>query len=144
MFRRASLFVGLASILAFPILNHVALAHHSSAAYSKSEVTLKGTVVEFVWENPHVRVDFNVKDNSGNVVRWTGTLASITTAIADGLTKNSLKPGDEVLMTGWPAKNGTPFCVVTGIKQGDGTLLMQSRLGRGAAASDGNKEGGQN
>ena len=143
MFRRASLFVPLAFVLAFPMLNHVALAHHSRAAYSQTQTTLKGTVVEYDWGNPHVRVGFNVKDSGGNVVRWMGELASVTTVISDGLTKNSLKPGDEVLITGFPAKDGGPFCVVTEIRWPDGRILMQFSRG-GAALAAGYKEGGQN
>ena len=111
------------------------LAHHSTAAYVDNDVTQKGTVVEFIWGNPHVEVVWDVKDESGTSVRWRGELASVQSVMADGLNKNSLKPGDEVLMTVRPAKAGTPHSVISQIRRSDGTMVLAwSRQGGGSAA----------
>ena len=44
----------LAGIALLPMLTSRVLAHHGNAAWSTNEVTLKGTVVDYVWRNPHV------------------------------------------------------------------------------------------
>jgi hypothetical protein len=132
--RRLSMIGVLAAMVVFPVLYAPLLAHHSTAAYSANEVTLKGTVVEYDWGNPHVVVVWDVKDDSGATVRWTGELASVSSLLADGMTRNSLKPGDEVLMTIRPAKAGTPHSVIDQIKRADGTMILKwSRQGGGTA-----------
>ena len=62
-------------IVLFPILSHVALAHHSNAVYAIETKIVKGTVVEFRWRNPHVFVLWDAKDDTGKVVRWAGELS---------------------------------------------------------------------
>jgi len=107
------------------MLNQPALAHHGSALWEKDEVTLRGTVVDFVWKNPHVLVIWSVKDDSGKVVQWTGEMASPTTLIGDaGMTKESLKAGDTVVMYVRPSKSGVPHAVIDQIKKGDGTVVL--------------------
>jgi len=82
----------------------------------------------------HVVVTWDVKDDSGKVVRWTGELASVTSLLADGMTKNSLKPGDQVIMIVCPAKSGSPNCVISQIKLADGTMVLAwSRQAGGTA-----------
>ena len=114
-----------ALVVVFPILGGVALAHHSAAHYGNEEKALKGTVVEYKWRNPHVYVVWDVKDDSGKVVQWTGELASVTSSIADGMTKNSLKPGDEIIVRGFPNKTGSPECLIRNIVKADGTQVIQ-------------------
>jgi hypothetical protein len=131
MFRRMLMI----SVAAFVMLSLPAMAHHSTAAFVDNEVTQKGTVVEFIWGNPHVEVVWDVKDDSGNVVRWRGELASVQSVMADGLNKDSLKPGDGVLMTVRAAKAGTPHSVINQIRRADGTMVLAwSRQGGGSAA----------
>ena len=122
MLRRTLPMIGLFAAL---ISSAPVLAHHSNANYAKTEVTMKGTVVEYDWGNPHVIVIWDVKDDSGNTVRWTGDLASVSSLMADGMTKNSLKPGDDVIMTVYPAKAGTPFSVISQIRRGDGSIVLK-------------------
>ena len=119
-------------VFLFPAFQRPVAAHHSAGNYSPDMITLKGTVVEYDWSNPHVLVVWDVKDDNGKVVRWTGELASITSTLADGLTKNSLKPGDDVIMSVRPAKSGTPYSLISQIKRGDGTMVLRwSRRGNG-------------
>ena len=119
-------------IAAFVLLLHVGevvLAHHSRAHYGNVETTMKGTVVEYKWRNPHVYVTWDVKDASGKSVRWIGELASVTTMISEGMTKDSLKPGDEVTIYSFPTKLGTPESVVRRIVKGDGTVVVANAPG---------------
>src|SRR6267378_1779330 len=46
-------------------------AHHGNASYDTAKnVTVKGTVTEYVWANPHVFVKIDGKDEGGNTVHW--------------------------------------------------------------------------
>jgi len=85
-----------------------AFAHHSfSATYLETQSqTIEGEIVQFVFRNPHSFVHVNVKDKDGNVtvynVEWGGTGQLNTT----GVTRETLKPGDVVVITG--ALGATP------------------------------------
>jgi hypothetical protein len=106
-----------ALMLALPVLAH----HGTAASYDADKtVTLKGTVTQFVWANPHSQLHWDVKDADGKVVNWGGELHSIAQLIANGWNKNLLKPGDEVTVSGHPSKAGTPYMVVTSLKTADG------------------------
>ena len=101
-----------------------ALAHHSAAEYGDKLTTMNGTVVEYRWRNPHVTVLWDAKDDSGKVIRWRGELASVSSVMGHGLTKNSLKPGDEIRITVFPSKLGTPESVIVNILRPDGTVVL--------------------
>jgi hypothetical protein len=84
-------------------------AHHGNASYDlKHPITLKGTVTQFLWENPHAQLYFDVKDDKGNIVHWTAETLSPSSLGRAGWTSHSLKPGDEVTVILLPAKNGAP------------------------------------
>ena len=106
-------------------LSQAAVAHHSTTYYSLEPKVLKGTVVEFHWRNPHAVVVWDVKDESGKTVRWAGELSSVTTLMGDGMTKDSLKQGDEIIFTVRPSKAGTPAAVIQSMKKADGTWVLQ-------------------
>lgn|ERR1041385_284848 len=108
----------------FVIAERVALAHHSNAEYGDKMATMTGTVVEYRWRNPHVTVVWDVKDASGKVTTWRGELASVTSVMGHGLTKNSLKPGDEIKIAVFPSKLGTPESVIVYITRTDGTVVL--------------------
>src|SRR5262245_44337897 len=88
-------------------------AHHSVAGYETTkELTLRGTVVEYSWKNPHVFVVWNVKDENGKVVQWLGEMNSPTSLIPLGMSKSSLKSGDEIVVVVNPSKTGNPVALV--------------------------------
>src|SRR4051812_48667437 len=78
----------------------VVSAHHGRAGYTKEASAIKGTVTTLEWKNPHVFVNFDVKDDKGNVVHWIGELSSPTTMLAAGMSRTSLKAGDEIEVKG--------------------------------------------
>jgi hypothetical protein len=85
------------------------LAHHGNAAYDdKNPVTIKGTVTEFAWTNPHVQIYLDVKDDKGNVVHWSVETYSPGKLVRAGWTKDSVKVNDLVSITLIPAKTGAP------------------------------------
>jgi len=123
----------MATLLPFSILDHPVLAHHSNANYDQTKtVTLKGTVASWDWGNPHVVVAFDVKDDTGRVVRGTTELASVESELSDGLNKNTFKPGDSVIATVHAAKDGTPHSVAVEVQRGDGTILCGPCIGNKA------------
>jgi hypothetical protein len=133
MCRGTLLAVALAFTLFSPRLTAPVLAHHGNAAWSTSEVTLKGTVVDYVWRNPHVLLVWSTKDESGKAVQWTGEVGSPESMMADdGWTKETFKPGDELILILRPAKSGAPNGVIDQIKRADGTVIMRYSRQAGA------------
>ena len=109
----------------------VVSAHHSMAGYDDTKkITLIGVVSEYRWRNPHAWVVWDVKDESGKIVQWSGELPAINTDQALGMSKNSLKTGDEVSVTLNPSKLGTPDGRVWKIVKKDGTLVVDLALMR--------------
>lgn len=82
-------------------------AHHGDAIYdlTAKNVTLKGTVTEWLWANPHCVLRFDVNDN-GQVAHWVAETTAPPSLINRGWTKESLKAGDQVTITVLPVKNG--------------------------------------
>ena len=114
----------LALVAVFAIPSSVVFAHHSNAEYGDKMVTMSGTVKEYRWRNPHVTVVWDVKDTDGKVTTWRGELASVTSVMGHGLTKNSLKAGDEIKIAVFPSKLGTPESVIVYITRADGTVVL--------------------
>ena len=86
-----------------------AVAHHSfSAEYdSKKPVTLTGIVTKVDWMNPHVYFYIDVKDESGNIVNWALEMGPPTLLQKAGWTRNLMRVGDEVIVEGLLAKDGS-------------------------------------
>ena len=82
-------------------------AHHGTAAFDTSKpVTVKGTVTEFVFLNPHVQVYFEVKNDKGETEKWQGELTAPNKLARAGWTKKTLQPGDQIEATGFRVANG--------------------------------------
>ena len=85
-----------------------ALPHHSNAEYDRDhQSTLKGTVVEVKWANPHVQILFEVKSRAGGRQRWIGEGPSPSQMIENGWMKETLRPGDRITVVGNPPRNGS-------------------------------------
>ena len=126
MSRTMLIVAALAAFVALPMVTSPVLAHHGNAAWATTEVTLKGTVVDFVWRNPHVLLVWTTKDDSGKAVQWTGEVGSPESMMADdGWTKQTFKPGDELILVLRPAKSGVPNGVIDQIKKADGSVVMR-------------------
>jgi hypothetical protein len=93
----------------FLLLSESVPAHHSLSVYDLGHpITLKGTVTAFEWANPHVQVYFDVKDDKGHVVKWSAEAASPRLMEGSVLKKDSLKPGDSIVIVGNRAKDCSP------------------------------------
>ena len=113
-------------VTVFSLLGGVAVAHHARSAYSEEDVTLVGTVSEFVWRNPHAQVVFDVKATDGEVVTWRGEYSSVTSMMAAGFTRNTFRPGDVIRFEARVATSGAPYAVLGGAWTEDGTQIIQS------------------
>jgi hypothetical protein len=100
-------FVVLAGLLAVSI---PLVAHHGNASYDNKVLTLKGTVTEWRWINPHVFLKVDVKGDDGKVVNWSCELVAPSNMVNFGFTADSFKPGDQVtVITTQVAKSGAPI-----------------------------------
>jgi hypothetical protein len=117
----------MALVVMFPMMTGVLSAHHSRAHYGNEESTTVGTVVEYKWRNPHVFVVWEAKDQSGKATQWVGEMASVTSMIADGMTKDSLKPGETITVISFPSKNpGSTEALIKKITKADGTVVVDN------------------
>jgi hypothetical protein len=97
-----------AIVLGILVMARPVIAHHSSAAFDLEHmVTVKGTVSNFEWSNPHTFIYLDVKDAKGNVEQWRieGNSPNMLTRV--GWKREMIQRGDQVSVTGAPAKNGT-------------------------------------
>jgi hypothetical protein len=83
-------------------------AHHGASVYDSSKLTtLKGTVTDFQFMNPHTEILFDATGADGKVEKWTGEAPSLTTMSRGGWNKNVFKAGDKVTFIGNLAKSGS-------------------------------------
>jgi hypothetical protein len=100
------------------------LAHHGNAAYDyEATKTLKGTVTDWTWSNPHCILKLDVKDEKGEVTHWILETNSPVDMLRIGWTATSLKPGDEISVDIMPTKNGAPVGRVRKVILPDGKVL---------------------
>jgi uncharacterized protein DUF6152 len=103
-------------------------AHHGNAAYDyEKTITIKGTVTEWIFANPHSLVKADVTDDKGNVQHWVleGNAASLSDL---GWHKTTLKPGDIFTFELMPSKNNAPIGRIRRILKPDGSVLADSHL----------------
>ncbi len=82
-------------------------AHHGTAEYDNTKtISLQGTVTALQYLNPHALIIFTVKDDKGQTAEWTAELQSPNLLSRRGWSRSTLKPGDQVIITGRPVKNG--------------------------------------
>jgi hypothetical protein len=88
-------------------LSGSAYAHHSFAAtyFEDKKVTIEGELVQFLYRNPHSFVHVEVKDSNGEMVRWAVEWGAGGQLGRQGVTRETLKPGDHVIVVGNPGRN---------------------------------------
>ncbi len=109
-------------------------AHHGSAAFDVGkQLTMKGTVTEWFWANPHCFLQYDVKGDHGKVVHWIAETSNPPDMVNAGWSKNSLKPGDQVTITVEPVKSGKPVAHLLEVVLPSGKVLSAWGGTKGAA-----------
>jgi hypothetical protein len=128
-------------VLAISIVSLPLLAHHGVAAYDITKnITLKGTVTQWVWSNPHCVLMFDATDDHSQVVQWSAETENPSSMIHQGWTKQSLKPGDQITITVTPAKNGKPIGRIVEVVLSNGQKLAGRGLQGPTKAEDNPKQ----
>ena len=107
------------------------LAHHGAAEYDNTKsISVQVTVTEVKYVNPHVLILFTAKDDKGQAVEWTAESQSPNLLSRRGWSRSTLKPGDQITVTGHPVKNGVPAMSTQKIVFADGRATPDMGLPR--------------
>ena len=114
------LVAAVALVLSVPLL-----AHHGAASFDTGkELTLKGTVTDWTWSNPHCFLKFDVKDETGAVRTWLVETQNPTDMSRRGFARTSFKPGDPVTVIVEPIKGGAPVGKIKSVVLANGQTLV--------------------
>jgi hypothetical protein len=107
----------IAAIIAVVATTPLVAHHRADAGYdTKHRVTLKGTVTEVEWRNPHVILHLDAKSGDGSVAMWDVQTLGPILLMRLGLNQDSIKAGDAINMTVCVAKDGTMKAVTRAIE----------------------------
>ena len=81
-------------------------AHHSWPVSTDRLVTVKGRVIEFDWSNPHPMMTLEVQTRDGRTEKWRAGGPAVLRMEANGWTKTTVKPGDEITGIGYQYSDG--------------------------------------
>jgi len=86
-------------------------AHHSFSAYyfEEQSVTISGEVKEFQFRNPHAILMVNAADEGGTMRTYAAEFAGPSRLAGQGVTKDTIKPGDMVVVIGSPGRNPSEY-----------------------------------
>jgi len=100
-------------------------AHHSFVVHFVDDelVTVKGVVTSFRFTNPHGVLLFQATDEDGNQIQWRAETNSPNALRRRGWARDSLKVGDEVTITGFPARNEDHYMRISVVRFEDGREL---------------------
>ena len=98
--------------------------HHGGASFDNTkEVTVKGTVTEWLWANPHCFLKVEEKDAAGTARIWNLEFGNPTDITLRGFRRNTFKVGEEITVTVTPVKSGAPVGRARVVTKADGTKL---------------------
>jgi uncharacterized protein DUF6152 len=112
------------TFLCFLAVSVPLFGHHGTAAYdTDKKMTMKATVTEWFWANPHCFLKSDAKDDKGNVVHWATETSNPSDMVNLGWSKDTFKPGDVITVTFIPVKNGNPIGRVESVVLANGQTL---------------------
>ena len=96
-----------AGFVVLVVISAPMFAHHGTAAYDTTKLTtVKGTVTDFQFNNPHVIISVETKDEKGKVETWTSEANSPNVLTRHGWDRDMIKKGDQITIIGNRPKNG--------------------------------------
>jgi hypothetical protein len=126
--RRAALMVGTAVALAAA---GPTLAHHSRAMFDMTQnITYRGVVKEYRWENPHSHIVVTVGNDASDpstVGTWDIEASSISLMISEGWNRNTFKPGDPIAVVAHPNRSDSTLVLLFYVIKADGTRLYRAK-----------------
>jgi len=97
-----------AGSVALLLISYPLLAHHGASAYDTAKpTTVKGTVTDYQFINPHVMISVEVTDDKGKTETWIGEANSPNVLSRHGWSRDMIKKGDQITLSGNPGKNGS-------------------------------------
>lgn len=108
------------------LLVRAAYSHHSFTAefVADKTATLKGTITQVWFKNPHVRYIMVVENEAGEEETWDARGSPVVWLARKGWTKDTIKVGDSVEMYGFLGRDGIKMLSIMTITLGDGTVLI--------------------
>ena len=117
----------LASALALAVMavSQSAAAHHSfDGSFSRASLgMMSGTVTEFQLTDPHAYLKLRVRGADGREVLWHVETTSAKSLESHGWTRDSIEPGDQLVVAGYLAKDGHPYLKMEWVRRADGRSL---------------------
>ncbi|WP_336977443.1 MULTISPECIES: DUF6152 family protein [Sphingomonadales] len=110
-----------------------AQAHHSFAAFFDpvKVITIKGTVTEFRFTNPHGTIALDVKGADGKVVHWRAETNAPVVLVRRGWSRDVIKAGDTISIEGWVSRDGKPYLRLKQAFDAKGKLIGNAPFGQG-------------
>ena len=100
------------------------MGHHGGASFDNTkEVTVKGTVTEWLWANPHCFLKVEEKDAAGTARIWNLEFGNPTDITSRGFSRRTFKVGDQITVSVTPVKSGAPVGRARVVTLADGTKL---------------------
>ena len=115
----------LIACLAILTTAQAALAHHSFAAFfdPNKTVTVKGAVTSYHFTNPHGLIAIDVSGPNGRVEHWRAETNAPVVLMRRGWTRETLKPGEIVTLSGWASRDGTSYMRLRQANRADGSVI---------------------
>jgi hypothetical protein len=108
-----------------------ALAHHSRAMFDMTQnVTYRGVVKEYRWQNPHSRIVITVGSDAtdpATVGTWDVEASAISLMVSRGWNPTTFKPGDRITVVAHPSKDGSRLVLLFYAITADGTRLYRAQ-----------------
>jgi len=133
-----STFAALAGALLLSAAGQTASAHHSFAAEFDADqpVTLRGTITQMEWINPHTWMHVDVVNEDGTVTPWMIEGGTPNTLMRRGFTMEAVKVGTEITIEGFRARNGANRANGRDLVLADGSRLFMGSLGTNAPGDE--------
>jgi hypothetical protein len=129
-------FLIVAALMVVVVVAAPLIAHHSFAAQfdRNKPVTLVGPVTKIDWINPHARIFLDAKDASGKLVNWEIELGAPAILLRSGWTRNAIKIGEVVTVSGSLAKDGSNLANASNVTLSNGKRVLAGSSGDAPAA----------
>ena len=122
---RPTKFMPIISIFGFVAVSGLVNAHHSAVAFDldKPLVQSSGKVISFIWRSPHTSINLEVTNEAGEKEIWKWEGAGTVALVRSGVTRETIKPGQTLSVTGNPVRDASPGGLMRSIQLDDGRVI---------------------